>query len=152
MQACERLRANINRFTRTPRTIGELVEHYRQKEMAENSGKAFSTRTAYAVYLKNWIVPVWGKFSLSEVRTIQVEEWLRALPLANGSRAKIRNIMSALFNHAIRYELTERNPIRFVRQSGKRERAPDVLTAEEFKGLLAELDGPYYVMAFLAAV
>ena len=114
--------------------------------------RRFSTRTAYAVYLKNWIVPVWGKFSLSEVRTIQVEEWLRALPLANGSRAKIRNIMSAVFNHAIRYELTERNPIRFVRQSGKRERAPDVLTAEEFKGLLAELDGSYYVMAFLAAL
>lgn len=31
--------------------------------------------------------------------------------------------MSALFNHAIRYEWTERNPIRFVRHSAKRERA-----------------------------
>ena len=60
--------------------------------------------------------------------------------------------MSALFNHAIRHEWTERNPIRFVRQSAKRERAPDVLTAEEFKALLAELDGPYYVMVLLAAV
>jgi integrase len=29
---------------------------------------------------------------------------------------------------------------------------PDVLTADEIKALLAELDGPYYVMAFLAAV
>lgn len=152
MQACEGLRANINRYARSPQTMADLVEHYRQKEMSENSGKAFSTRTAYEVYLKNWIVPGWGTRTLSEVRTIQVEEWLRALPLANGSRAKIRNIMSALFNHAIRYEWTERNPIRFVRQSAKRERTPDVLTPDEFKALLAELDGPYYVMAFLAAV
>jgi len=30
--------------------------------------------------------------------------------------------------------------------------APDVLTAEEIKSLLSELRGPYYVMAFLAAV
>jgi integrase len=60
--------------------------------------------------------------------------------------------MSALFNHAIRYEWTERNPIRFVRQSAKLEQAPDVLTADEFKSLLAELTGAYYVMAFLAAV
>ena len=60
--------------------------------------------------------------------------------------------MSTLFNHAMRYEWTEKNPIRLVRQSAKRERTPDVLTAEEIKALLAKLEGPYYVMAFLAAV
>src|ERR1700693_3975245 len=60
--------------------------------------------------------------------------------------------MSALFNHAMRYEWTDKNPIRLVRQSAKRQKTPDVLTAEEIRALLAELDGPYYVMAFLAAV
>jgi len=152
LKACESLRVKVNRSVRTPRTMADLVEHYRQKEMTENGGKAFSTRQAYEIYLRNWIVPGWGGHRLSGVRTIEVEEWLHTLPLANGSRAKIRNIMSALFNHAIRHEWTERNPIRFVRQSAKRERAPDVLTAEEFKALLAELDGPYYVMVLLAAV
>ncbi len=151
-KACETLRSTINRETGTPRTIAELVTHYRTKEMSEESGKAYSTRTAYAVWLRNWIVPVWGEHSLSDVRTVAVEDWLHTLPLANGSRAKIRNLMSALFNHAMRYEWTDRNPIRLVRQSAKRERTPDVLTAEEIKALLAELDGPYYVMAFLAAV
>jgi integrase len=152
MQACESVRANINKSTGTPRTIAELVEHYRLKEMSEDSSKSFSTRAAYDVYLRNWIVPVWGTRSLSDVRTVAVEDWLRGLPLANGSRAKIRNLMSTLFNHAMRYEWAEKNPIRLVRQSAKRERTPDVLTAEEIRALLAELKGPYYVMAFLASV
>jgi len=151
-KACEFRRSTINRETKTPRTIAELVDHYREKEMAEGNNKSYSTRTAYAVYLRNWIVPKWGVFSLSDVRTVAVEDWLRTLPLSNGSRAKIRNPMSALFNHAMRHEWADRNPIRLVRQSAKRERTPDVLTADEIKSLLSKLDGPYYVMTFLAAV
>jgi integrase len=60
--------------------------------------------------------------------------------------------MSTLFNHAMRYEWTEKNPIRLVRQSAKRLSTPDVLTAEEIGKLLAQLNGVYYVMTFLAAV
>jgi hypothetical protein len=144
MKACELLRININRGTRSPRIIAELLAHYRQKEMSEESSKSYSTRTAYDVYLRNWIVPVWGARSLSDVRTVAVEDWLRSLPLANGRKAKIRNLMSTLFNHAMRYEWADKNPIRLVRQSAKRERTPDVLTAEEIKSLLSELRGPYY--------
>jgi integrase len=132
--------------------MAELVEHYRLKEMSEGSGKSFSTRRAYDAYLRNWIVPTWGQRLLSEVRTVQVEDWLHSLALANGSKAKIRALMSTLFRHAMRHEWTEKNPIRLVRQSSKRERTPDVLTAQEIRSLLAELEGPYYVMTFLAAV
>ena len=52
----------------------------------------------------------------------------------------------------MRYEWTDRNPIRLVRQSAKRQSTPDVLTIEEIRARLAELRGPYYVMAFLALV
>jgi integrase len=152
LKACEQLRANINKETRSPRTMSELVVHYQKKEMSEDGTKSFSTRTTYAGYLRNWIVPALGGHSLSDVRTVAVEDWLHTLPMANGSRAKIRNIMSALFNHAMRYEWTDRNPITLVRQSAKRETTPEVLTAEELKSLLSELDGPCYVMTFLAAV
>lgn len=153
LKACEFRRMTINNGeTRTPRTVSELVTHYRQKEMTEDGNKSFSTRKAYGLYLANWIEPAWGNRSLSDVRTVAVEDWLRSLPLANGSKAKIRNLLSALFNHAMRYEWTEKNPIRLVRQSAKRERAPDVLTAEEIKALLSKLEGAYYVMTFLAAV
>jgi pimeloyl-ACP methyl ester carboxylesterase len=57
-----------------------------------------------------------------------------------GSRSKIRYIMSAVFNHAIRHEWTDRNPISKVRTSAKRLREPDVLSPAEFAAILPELE------------
>ena len=68
-----------------------------------------------------------------------------AVPLARGTKAKIRKTFNLLFNHAIRWEFTTRNPISGpvrgsgVRQSEKRERIPEVLTSEEFRRLEAAL-------------
>jgi integrase len=151
-KACESQRLNINTGTGTPRTMADLVTHYKQKEMSEDGTKSFATRKAYGFYLDGWIVPQWGEHSLSDIHTVAVEGWLKTVPLAPGSRAKIRNLMSTLFNHAMRYEWTEKNPIRLVRQSAKRLSTPDVLTAEEIGQILARLSGVYQVMTFLAAV
>src|SRR5579884_146277 len=121
MKACEQLRANINLERRVPRTVAELVFHYQQHELPN---KTPYTQEVYTGYLKTWILPKWSGQSLSDVRTIAVEAWLPTLPLANGTRAKLRNLMHALFNHAMRWEFFERNPITLVRQSAKRERVP----------------------------
>ena len=69
------------------------------------------------------------------------------------TKAKIRNLMSALFNHAIRYEWLEqgRNPILFVRQSAKRQRIPECLEPEELRALLSQLDRRFRVMVLLDA-
>jgi integrase len=85
------------------------------------------------------------------VKAVDVEAWLKTMPLARGSRAKIRNLMSALFSHAIRWEWTERNPIKSVRQSAKRMRTPDVLTPDEIMALLKELPEPLRTAAELDA-
>jgi len=61
--------------------------------------------------------------------------------LDHRNEAKIRNIMSAVCTHAIRYGWMTTNPIRSVRQSAKRERIIVPLTAEELQRLFAEL-GP----------
>ena len=47
--------------------------------------------------------------------------------------------MSVLFNHGIRYEICDRNPIKLVRQSAKRKSVPVVLTAMEVRNLLSAL-------------
>jgi integrase len=147
-KVCEFLRSTINREPKTPRTVAELVTHYTDNELPT---KTPYTREVYEGYITKWITPTWGAHSLSDVRTVAVESWLGTLKLSNGSRTKVRNIMSALYSHAVRWEFFDRNPITLVRQSAKRKRAPDVLTADELKKLLAELTGVYRVMVFVAA-
>jgi hypothetical protein len=78
--------------------------------------------------------------STSEIKAVAVENWLGTIPRADGTKAKIRNIMSAVFNHAVRHEWLDKNPITLVRQSAKRESIPEILTVEELRALLAELE------------
>jgi integrase len=59
--------------------------------------------------------------------------------------------MHTLFQAAIRWEMTERNPIDLVRQSRKRLKTPRVLTPLEFQALLAQLAEPYRTMVITIA-
>ena len=146
-KACEFLRCNANRETRSPRTVAELAVHYQQHELPN---KTPYTQEVYTGYLKTWILPKWERYSLSNVHAVDVEAWLGTLPLANGTRAKLRNLMHALFNHALRWEFFGRNPITLVRQSAKRVHAPDVLTIEEIGKLLLELREPWRTAIYVA--
>ncbi len=47
--------------------------------------------------------------------------------------------MSVVFNHGIRHEICDRNPIQLVRQSAKRKAAPVILSAGEVQSLVAVL-------------
>jgi integrase len=149
---CFRINININNESYVPRTFTELIAHYAQKELAENGNKAYSTRAAYESCIKTWIAPKWGNYRVADVKAVAVEDWLSSLDLANGSKAKIRNIMYSIFEHAVRYEWTGSNPISHVRQSAKREHIPEVLGVNELKALLLQLKQPYRTAVFLAAV
>lgn len=76
------------------------------------------------------------------------------MELADGTKAKIKCVMSALFSHAVRWEFCGQNPISSglpvgnggkrgpstgVRVSAKRQRSPLVLSAEQVKAGLIEL-------------
>jgi len=101
-------------------------------------------------YFNKWILPRWGSYHVTEVKAVAVEQWLRSLKYANGSKAKARNIMSAVFNHAVRWEWLDVNPIRMVRQSAKRARMPIVLSIEQIAAPLRILKEPTRTMVFLA--
>jgi integrase len=146
-RGCEQLRADINREIRSPRTFAELVAHYTSNELPN---KTPYTAEVYAGYLKTWITPKWGMLLLSDIHTVAVEAWLGTLPLAPGTRAKLRNLMHAIFNHAIRWEFFNMNPMTLVRQSAKRTRIPEVLTVEEIGKLLTELPVRWSTAVFLA--
>src|SRR6266436_1486841 len=133
-------------------TVAQLCDHFEQRELPkENTWRSHATKKIYKAYLTRWIRPHWQKYGLAEVRTIQVESWLRGLPLAKSSCAKIRNLMSVLFNHACRYELFDRNPIYLVRQSAKRRTAPAVLIPAEIKALINGLALRERTLVLLAA-
>jgi integrase len=165
-QASNGLRVSINETRNRQReqtmTVANLVDHYSRIELAKDQfdgGKSHATKTVYRDFLTRWVKPIWGSLNIRDVRTIAVENWLRKLPRANGSplapstKAKIRNLMSVLFNHAIRHEWLEqeRNSILLVRQSAKRQRIPEWLEPEELSALLSQLDRCFRVMVFLGA-
>jgi integrase len=166
-QASNGLRVSINETRNRQReqaiAVADLVDHYIAAELASaqvDGGKSHATKTIYRDFLTRWVRPIWGSLNIRDVRTIAVENWLRRLqradgrPLANSTKAKIRNLMSVLFNHAIRHEWLEqgRNPILLVRQSARRQRIPEWLEPEELTALLSKLDRCFRVMVFLDAV
>lgn len=133
---------NINdvRIRKESITLADLSKHYQQRELVDRNPRiSYSTKRIYAGYLKKWIEPRWGSYALWSIRAVEVELWLKNLDLAPGSRCKIRNVMSLLFNHGRRHDLCERNPIEWVRQSAKRRTSPDILTTTEVQNLLANL-------------
>jgi len=163
------LRLNINTdgpTELTSITMREAVGHYKLHELADRGrdGKAFSTRSRKTLVLNKWVLPQWGKLELRAIKTVAVEEWLRTLvtekfgdpkPLAGGTKEKIRDAMSSVFNHAIRWDFTDRNfitgPVKGsgVRVSGKRERTPDILDIGEMQQLLSALGIRERAMVFL---
>ena len=168
-EAVTKLRMDINTdgpTELTSITMAKALEHYSIQELADcgAEGKAYSTRNRKTLLLSRWILPHWGKVELRAIKTVAVEQWLKTLvttkfgkpkPLAGGTREKIRDAMSSIFNHAIRWELTDRNPITGptkrsgVRVSAKRERTPDILEIQEMQLRLAALGIRERAMLFL---
>ncbi len=164
-----KLRLSINRdgpTDLTAITMAKAIQHYELHELSDSadSGKAYSTRRQKTLVFDRWVLPRWGRLELGAIKTVAVEQWLKLLmtakfgepkPLAGGTKRKIRDAMSSVFNHAIRWEFTDRNPIRGpvkgsgVRVSGKRERIPDVLDVEEMQLLLGGLELRERTMVFL---
>jgi integrase len=165
-----RMKINMEPSTKlSPITIAALIEHYERIELAEpedeESGRAHSTRSRLKWLLHRWVVPRWGKLNLNDIKAVAVEHWLQKLVkkntperLARGSRAKIRNAMSALYNHAIRWEFTDKNPIAGpvkgsgVRVSSKRMSIPDILTIGEMQKLITAVRLRERVLIFLDMV
>jgi integrase len=128
------------------KTVAELADHFRQRELLDSNVRiTYSTKKAYAGYLTKWIVPGWGQ----NIKAREVELWLASVQRTRTTRAKIRNVMSVLFNHARRYDLFDGNPIQWVRQSAKRRSTPNVLIIEEVRHLLAALPPRERILVFL---
>lgn len=129
--------------------VSTLVEQYRAEKMPKRS----DTRRSYEVWIKNHILPKWGKCALSDVQARPVELWLQSLALAPKSRVHIRGTLSILWDFAMwRGDVpTQRNPMELVsiKSATKRTRKPRSLTVEEFQKFIQHLGEPFRTMALL---
>src|SRR6185437_7251174 len=86
-------------------TVAELVNHYKERELCDSCGKAAKVVKAYRYIFTNYVVPRWGSLPVAAVKAIEVEEWLKGLSKANGTKAKIREVFGAAFRHGMRHEM-----------------------------------------------
>jgi integrase len=153
-RAVDALKLDINAeaVSASAMTLGELAEHYKDKELADGCGKTALTREVYTHHLDHYILPRWGAERIGDIKAFRVETWLAALEKSNATRAKIKCVFGVLYQHAMRYGWAERNPIREVRQSTKRMKEPDILTKEELEAIISGLSEPSRTLVILAAV
>jgi integrase len=139
-------------------SISDVIDHFLHNVLYnEIDPYEESTRQIVPTTINTWILPRWGATNIRDVRVCSFRAWLRNLkrkdgqPLADSTKAKIRNVMRRLFNHAIECEWLEqgKNVIKLVKQSAKPQKEPDPLEPEEVQRLLDELKSPYREMALV---
>lgn len=129
-KAVETVRLDINHHTfrpeGLPETFAQLAKHYQMIELdleKSSERKGYQTKQTYETYLRTRIVPRWGECRLRDIQAIAVERWLASInDLSNGSKSKLKGIMSDVYQHAIRHGWLAdgENPLLAVRQSQKR--------------------------------
>ena len=92
LQHIEVLRANVNREiietgSPTITTFKSLIEHReREMRMDNHDKKAYSTKNRNESYLRKWIVPRWGNYRPSDIKSVATEEWLDSLVRDTGNK------------------------------------------------------------------
>ena len=153
-KAVEALLLTLNSETPQQRmavvTFGAICDRYMQEEMPER----YSTAKSYRSNIVNHLKPRWGDYLMDRIRPMEVEDWLKNLPMAPKSKAHIRGVMHLMFECAARWELVseQRNPIALVRVKGgtKRRQRPMILTVDEFELVVATLREPCRTMVYIA--
>jgi integrase len=151
--------------SRNEPTFGVVIERFvREERLAEilsqspgevkGDGLAYSTAAGYTSYINRHIRPRWQKTPLSEMRPLDVIQWLHTLPLAPKTKAHIKRVLHLLFERAMIWGLidVQRNPLELVKVKGgsKRQKTLVTLTNHEFQRLLGELREPFRTMAIVA--
>jgi integrase len=142
----------VDRFSKEER-LEEIVRQ-RPGEITIKVGFSWSTAAGYRSYLKEHVRPKWENRPLSDIKALEVCEWLKSLPLALKTRAHVRALMHLLFERAMLWGLMDlqRNPVELVKLRGtsRRLKRPQIISPGKFQELAALLREPYKTMAIVA--
>ncbi len=117
-KAVVQLRVNVNEGAAfAPMNMEQLAAHF---ERVEVPLKAHSTAEGYKNYLKLHISPKWGQHTISAMKSVEIESWLRNLrridgkAASPGTKTKIRNLLSHFFTRTP-FDMNGRRETRLLR-------------------------------------
>jgi len=149
-RAAEAIKASHERQITQAVTVEELAAQYESEKLPLRSNTARVCRA----WLRNHILPHWGKRLVTDIKPREVELWLNQLPLSPKSRSHVRSMLRTLVDFAMWSGVLEvtRNPIDLVRIKGgtRRVKQPRSLTVAEFQRLLEHLRQPFCTMVCVA--
>lgn len=131
------------------------------KEWEENEGKQnleATTLYSYNGHLKNVILPVIGKYKMSKITPVILEQFYRSLTKDNAKKdgkgsykiasiKKFHKIISGIMRTAVRWNVIEENPCDKAELPRERKKNNDVkhFTQEQAMTFLEAMDKPYKV-------
>jgi integrase len=126
--------------------FGEVAAMYEEGYLGRRNQIARPTREKEEFYLRQYIVPRWGKLRLNQIQPQCVEDWLLTTFDSWWTMHGVRAIMSRVFYYAEGHGLWEegrRSPASKARLGKKRyKRERRILSFEETARVLAHLEEP----------
>jgi len=132
----------------------QFVEQTYSKVVLPRMAKTTQGRSEGVI--RNHLLPAFGDMSLRDITRLTVEKYLVALAssgkLEPESRSKIRGVLSAVLQSAVRYDLLARNPVHGIQRERRKRKPKPHITPEQFERLLAIIPEPYSTMVFVAVL
>ncbi len=120
-----------------------------------DDGLKFSTTVGYLSVIKVHLRPAWSKVILTDIKPLEVQEWLKQLNLSKKTKQNIKAAFHRMLELSMLWGLlpAQRNPLSLVEIKGgttRPRRKKFILTPEQFQQLCNLLEEPYRTMVIIA--
>jgi integrase len=142
--------------------LGKFITDERLKEIKAqrpgetvDDGLKFSTTVGYLSVIKVHLRPAWSKVILTDIKPLEVQEWLKQLNLSKKTKQNIKAAFHRMLELSMLWGLlpAQRNPLSLVEIKGgttRPRRKKFILTPEQFQQLCSLLEEPYRTMVIIA--
>jgi integrase len=136
-----------------------LAEQFWQRELgADQQKRSHTTVATYRMYLRRYIRPEWDSHIATRIAHWAIEDWLERIKRENDLAPKtighIKQLMGRVYEFAIHRELVPDtcNPVRKVECSTASNYTATVITPEQARAILDQLQSPENVLLLLVTV